>query len=53
MTNVFKFKHWHLHYGSSDKTALYPKKILNVDLSLLSVQNFFIDFKNKSQCFKF
>ena len=45
--NVFKFKHWHLHCGSSDKTD--PKKILNVDLSLdLSVQNFFIDFKNKN-----
>ena len=46
--NVFKFKHWDLHCSWSDKTALSPKKILNVDLSLLKCTEFFHRFQNKN-----
>ena len=37
----------------SDKTALSPKKILNVDLSWLKCTEFFHGFQKIRTCFKF
>ena len=49
LSNENNFYRILLHFGNhSDKTALSPKKILNVDLSLLKCTEFFHRFKNKN-----
>ena len=45
-TMSLHFIHRHLHCSGSDEALMFPKIILNVDLSYLpSVQNYFIDFR--------